>query len=316
MKIYCARTEIVHINHVFFYLVHLLQNKTTLFGELADRLKERGYPETLITGGISQARAVTRAEALRKVPKGPDKVGRQHRLIVTYDRRSSPGLGAILKSNYESMLSQDQRLGRVFPRVPKPVYRRGGNLKEILCRTKLPPARPVCTRAAEEGSSNGLSRCSRGTGRAACVTCSFITSRPAQVIKSVKINSTGTVIPIEGRLNCKTKGGFLYLLWSAKAPALQYLGSSGKTPAERLSGHRSDITTRSDKAVAEHFRATGSTVEDLIFIPFKRIFATSHAVRMHFEHQFLDRHDMIDGTINRILTCVYEMCLLFIYVGP
>jgi hypothetical protein len=272
------------------------------FGELAARLRERGYQETVIDAGISRARAVTRVEALRKVNKGPEEAGRQHRLIVTYDRRSSPGLGAVLKSNHESMVAQDQRLGRVFPRVPKPVYRRGRNLKEILCRAKLPPARPVRTRAAEAGSSNGLSRCSRGTGKAGCVTCSFITSRPAQVIKSVKINSTGMVIPVEGRLNCKTKGGFLYLLWSAKAPALQYLGSSGQTPGERLAGHRSDINNGAQKAVAEHFRATGSRVEDLIFIPFKRIFNPSPAVRLHFEHQFLNRHDMIDSGINRILT--------------
>ena len=94
----------------------------------------------------------------------------------------------------------------------------------------------------------------------------------------------------------------LFWIRNTGSEALQYLGSSGQTPAERLNGHRSDIRNGALKAVAEHFRATGSTVDDLVFVPFKRIFATSPAIRLHFEHQFLNRHDMIDGGINRILT--------------
>ena len=114
------------------------------FSKLADRLRERHYREEVIQAGINRAREVTREEALRKVVRPPE-VGRQHRLVVTYDRRSSPALGSVLKNNYEQMVRQDLRLGRTFPKIPRPVYRGGKNLKDILCRAKFPPRRPVRT---------------------------------------------------------------------------------------------------------------------------------------------------------------------------
>ena len=58
--------------------------------------------------GISQARGVTRAEALKKVDKtkGEEK-DRQHRLIVEYDRRSFPALATILWNNFEAAIARD-----------------------------------------------------------------------------------------------------------------------------------------------------------------------------------------------------------------
>jgi hypothetical protein len=255
----------------------------------------------VVQAGIARARAVTRAEALKKVER-PQEPGRQHRLVVTYDRRSSPALGPTLKDNYDQMLRQDQRLGRTFPKVPRPVYKRGKNLKDILCRAKLPPRRPVRTRAAEESNRHGLTRCNKGTTRAGCIGCAYITSRPAEVIKSVTITSTNTVIPVEGRINCKTTSGFLYLLWSSKVPNIQYLGSSGQTPGARLRQHRLDIMDGADKAVADHFKATRSTVDHLVFRPFKRLVSSDRATRLHFEHVCINQYNMIEAGVNRILT--------------
>ena len=222
------------------------------FEELATRLRERHYAEAVIEAGIARARAVTREDALRKVATQQE-VGRQHRLVVTYDRRSSPALGTILQGNYEQMVRQDLRMGRTFPKAPRPAYRRGKSLKDILCQAKLPPRRVVRTRAAEGANNNGLTRCNRGTTRAGCICCAYITSRPAEVIREVTITSTNTVIPVEGRINCKTTGGFLYLLWSRRHPR-QYLGSSGQTTGDRLAQHRCDIMGGADKAVAQHLR--------------------------------------------------------------
>ena len=61
------------------------------------------------------------------------------------------------------------------------------------------------------------------------------------MVRDVTITNTNTVIPVDGRINCKTTWGFLYLLWSAKAPDRQYLGSSGQIPGERLGQHRRDM---------------------------------------------------------------------------
>ena len=255
----------------------------------------------MILAGIARARAVTREEALKRVNRQREQ-GRQHCLILTYDRRSSPALGPILEGNYNQMVAQDQRLARTFPKVPRPVYRRGKSLKDILCRAKLPPKRVVCTRATEEGRRHGLSRCNRGTTRAGCIGCSYITSRPAEIIKSVKIASTNTVIQVEGNINCKTTGGFLYLLWSSKVPNVQYLGSSGQTPGARLRQHRQDIMDGAEKAVAQHFTATRSTVDHLVFRPFKHLLINNPVIRLHFEHEALNTYNMIETGVNRILT--------------
>ena len=102
-----------------------------------------------------------------------------------------------------------------------------------------------------------------------CVCCPFITSMPKVVIKFVEIKNTGEKIPVEGRINCKTGGGFPYLLWSRKDPGKQYLGSSTQEPRRRLGSHKSDIENqRVNKAVGKHFVDTKSTVQDLRPLPF------------------------------------------------
>ena len=272
--------------------------------QISERLKEREYKEKVIKEGIDKARAVPRNEALRKVDKrGGDEGGRQHRLVTEYDRRSSHALGGILSANFSQMVSRDRRLAKIFPKLPKPAYTRGKNIKELLCRARLPPIRPVITRAGAELARHGVSRCNKGLARQGCIACPFITSRPNEVIKNVKLFSTGQVVQVEGRINCKTKGGYLYLLWSSKAPEKQYIGSSEREPRYRLGEHKRDIQNgRINKAVPKHFSDTKSTVKDLVFVPFKRIKATDRFTLKHFENKAINDFNMIDAGINRILT--------------
>ena len=272
------------------------------YKELAERLRERQYSEAVIEAGIARAKAVPRSEALKKVTKQKEESDRQHRLIVEWDRRSSPALSSILEANYREMVDRDQRLGRLFPKVPKPAFKRGKNIKELLCRAKLPPVRKVNTRGSGVETRNQVTRCNKGLNRQGCVCCPFITSRPNEVIKFVTIHNTGQRIPVEGRINCKTQGGFLYLLWSSKAPALQYLGSSMQEPRRRLGAHKSDIENgRMNRAVAKHFHDTNSTVKDLVFVPFKQIRAGSKLILKHFENRAINEYNMIEAGVNKIL---------------
>ena len=126
--------------------------------------------------------------------------------------------------------------------------------------------------------------------------CPFIPSRPNEVIKSVTIHNTGQKIPVEGRLNCKTKGGFLYLLWSRKAPSKQYLGSSEQEVRRRLGGHNNDIENgRMNKAVGAHFYNTKSEVEDLVFVPFKRLRSNNRLILKHFENKAINEYNLIEA---------------------
>ena len=124
--------------------------------------------------------------------------------------------------------------------------------------------------------------------------CPFITSRPNEVVKFVTIHNTRQKIPVEGKINCKSKGGFLYLLWSSKAPAMQYLGSSEQEPRRRLTGHKSDIENlKLKKAVAKHFHNTKSTVEDLVSVPFKRLKSNIRLILRHFENEAINEYNLI-----------------------
>ena len=76
-------------------------------------------------------------------------------------------------------------------------------MQNLLCRARLPPVRRMITRAGAEHNRNGVSRCNKGLARTGCEACPFITSRPNEIIKSVTLHSTGEVVPVEGRLNCK-----------------------------------------------------------------------------------------------------------------
>ena len=114
--------------------------------ELADRLRQRQYREEVI---IAKAKAVHRGNALKKVVKEQQEVSRQHRLIIVqYDRRSSPPVKEILESNYMGMVARDKRTGKTFPNIPRPTFAKGNSIQNILCRAKLPPCKPVRTRAA------------------------------------------------------------------------------------------------------------------------------------------------------------------------
>ena len=116
---------------------------------------------------------------------------------------------------------------KAFKKPPKPTFRKGTNLKQMLVKVKLPRARPVNTRQGERENRRGVSRCNRGTGRNQCGACAHLTDSPREVIKQVAIHSSGEVIQIQDQINCKTKS-VLYLLQSRKDPS-QYAGQTGAT---------------------------------------------------------------------------------------
>ena len=157
------------------------------------------------------------------------------------------------------------------------------------------------TRAAAAGARDGLTRCNKGLNRNGCSACPYITSRPAEVIKKVKLQSTGQEILVEGKLNCKTRG-FLYLLWSRKAPDQVYLGSCCREPRDRLGEHRRDIeNNREEKAVVEQFIRSNSYAEDLIFRPIKRVKSSCRWVLRHFETRLINELKLVEAGVNRIL---------------
>ena len=72
------------------------------------------------------------------------------------------------------------------------------------------------------------------------------------------IHNTSQIIPVEGKINCKTKVGFLYVLWSRMVPGMQYLGSSEQEVRKGLGQHKGVIQNlRLNKAVAKRLLISG-----------------------------------------------------------
>ena len=118
----------------------------------------------------------------------------------------------------------------------------------------------------------------------------------------VKVQNAGQEIQVEGQLNCKTQG-FLYLLWSRKAPDQVYLGSCCREPRDRLGEHRRDIeNNRIEKAVPELFVNTHSYVEDIVFRPFKRVKSSCRWVLRHFETRLINELNLVEAGVNRVLS--------------
>ena len=95
-----------------------------------------------------------------------------------------------------------------------------------------------------------------------------MTANHSEVLREVKINME-EVIQVQGKLNCKTKGGFIYILWSKKALKEQYIGSSKRTPGQSV--NIGDIVNSENKAVPKHFKKTRSGIKDLVFVPFMKV---------------------------------------------
>ena len=232
-------------------------------------------------------------------------------MIVEYDRRSSPALGKILKNNYEAACVRDSRFKTLFPKVPKPVFKRGKSLKQLLVKAKLPRVGQNITRAAERVNRNGVRRCNNGNGRVQCKACPYLTKRPSQVVIDLKIHSSGETIKIEDAITCKTKS-VLYALESDKNPK-QYAGTTGGTVAKRTLQHANDVEhERLAKAVPEHFKKTKSKKENLVMTPFKVIKSKDPFVRLHYEREFISKHGFIEGGINRILW--YSTCIVILTI--
>ena len=114
------------------------------------------------------------------------------------------------------------------------------------------------------------------------------------------MHSSGEVIKVEDPINCKTKS-VLYVLQSDKDPK-QYGGQTGGTVGTRAQQHANDIQNqRHDKLVPNHFKETKSLKENLVMIPIKVIRSQNPWVRLHYEREFISKHDLIDSGVNRVL---------------
>ena len=208
-------------------------------------------------------------------------------------------LGEVLRRNHAEMLARDQRLKKVFPKAPRPVYARYPNLKEFLTRGKLPPARNA-TRHQTEAGRSGVTRCNKGLGRPGCSLCPYITETPNQVIREVKKPSSGLTGKVQGSMTCRKggRGGFIYMLSCTKSGTV-YLGESGRPqPLQRFGEHRRSVESQdSSKAVGAHFEQHRADREHLTFTPFIAVKSRDPFARKFLEIKLIIKHKLIESDL-------------------
>ena len=248
---------------------------------------------------LERVRGLEREAMLEKVVRENDQVLDRVRAIFRFDRRL-PNLSGIFRKNWQVMVNDDKRLLKVFPKPPMICYTRPKNIRDNLCRAKLPPAR-ADLRRREDGFRN----CGKG-----CKLCSFTgeETNGGGVIRSVRISNTGEDYPVKGKLQCGSKN-FLYILTCRKCERTapndaQYGGESGQTAVKRFSQHHGTITQAchefSNTPVGEHFRQNGHSAADCVFTPVEEINGNIF-VRKARERRMISSLNLIEHGMNRKL---------------
>ena len=154
-----------HPAHIFnnipyslaYRLVRICSSKENLekrFEQLRETLLSREYRPKVVDAAIARARLLDRREALKKVEKSKEENSRV-RFFTTFDPRL-PNIGKILRENHKVMLESDGRLKGAFPKPPMLCFKKPPNIKDILCRAKLPPKR-----TSMRTKKPGLRRCTK-----------------------------------------------------------------------------------------------------------------------------------------------------------
>ena len=270
------------------------------FGELVAKLQARGYRKKVVENAVDKVRQLDRNTILEKVNR-IDTSRERVRAVFRFDRRL-PNLSAIFRRNWQTMTAEDRRLLGPFLSPPMICYTRGKNLREELCRARVPPAR---MRRSEEP---GFRRCMRP----ACRLCPYTGLQPGEILKAVKISSTGEEIQVKGKINCQTSN-ILYIGTCSKenrtagtCPSRpQYAGETGCTAEERFVGHRNTIVQACHQGtslpVGQHFQQPGHYVSDFVFTPVEKIYSNNIFVRKARERNLINTLDLIDHGLNKQL---------------
>ena len=233
-----------------------------------------------------------RNEALEKVVREEEQTSRRVRFVVEFDPRL-PQISEILQRNWRVMVELDSRLETSFPNPPMVCFRRPPNLKDILCRARLPPLRQGFNRAKP-----GFRRCNKNS----CSLCPFTGLDPAEVTASVTVEHSGLVQQIKDQLNCKSKN-VIYLLSCTRSDKRQYVGETGKTLEQRFQGHLNSVrnNTETTTSVGEHYRGPQHSVHDMRCIPIEQVRARDPWVRKAREEMYINKWQMLQYGLNKKL---------------
>ncbi len=209
--------------------------------ELADHLRNRNYKNKIITNQIAKAADIPRAQTL--VYKDKDKSNKRVPLVTTYHPQL-PKLGSIVNKHMPT-LHLSPKLRDAISEPPVIAYRRPKNLRDLLVSARLKPA------ATDTHHDTVCTPCNKP-----CKACNYVTNTNS--FQSIITQHTFKILQ---NITCSTTH-LIYLI-SCSRCGIQYVGETKNALRTRLYGHLSDIRTKKDKAVSNHFNSPNHSMEDL-----------------------------------------------------
>ena len=243
-------------------------------------LLARNYPEPLIDSSINRAKKIPRKIALLKVKI--KKSNQRPVLVLKFDPRL-PSIETIQAKHWRAMSAQDAHLKEVFREPPMTAYRRQTNIRDILVKTKVPPA-PTRYPARK---AKGMNRCGNN-----CTACPYV-----NMTKEIKVNHTETW-HLKKHFTCNTHN-CIYLLDCTKC-GNRYIGETGRMMKAQLSNHRGYINNQVIAVTTgDHFNLPGHSLAHMKFTILEQVKREDESYRKEREKYFITKFNTFHGGIKR-----------------
>ena len=227
------------------------QSFTTHAIDLADRFKQRGYPDEWIKPATDKFMGQTQVECLKTKEK--TEKDKQINCYVQYSPLGKEFEATIRK--HWHVLSSDPTLGRSFSAPPHIVYKRPPNLRNLLVRSHLRQDTPAHFLSDIPDGNYKCGRCAQCNFTSKCHTFSHPT--------------TGKSFKIKGIISCTTNN-VVYMIKCVCG--LAYVGKTLRPLKTRISEHRSDIRNKNFKnPVALHFHQAQHCISSLRYLGIERV---------------------------------------------
>ena len=203
-----------------------------------------------------------------------------------YDPRF-PSLTRIVNKHFRTMI-QDPHLKEVFSGGFIIAYKRPKNIRQLLIRSKVPPAQTRPRR-----SLPGMRRCK------GCVTCPFV--RPG---KTIKATATNYRTDINLSVDCNTNNVIYCIECIKPGCRQQYIGQTSDSLKNRFNQHRGYVRNEVlTKATGSHFNGTGHQISDMQVTIVEKVFNKCEFFRRRRESYFIRKFNSKHKGINRISWC-------------
>ena len=256
-----------------------VESRDLRLSELREMLLDRNYKKRIIDDNIKRAKAIPRAEALKRVVRG--KSSDRPVFVAMFDRRL-PSIPNIVKKHWRTMTLNPHMLS-IFPKPPLVAFKRPQNLRDKLIRARVPPPQSRPKRVI-----NGMLKCNKP-----CSICPYV-----KVQKVVKSTSNDKVVHLHKHHTCEDKN-ICYVI-ECKKCNLQYIGETDRTLKDRFLEHRGYVRREEEsKATGHHFSTSGHSMADMSVSVIERIRSSDPFYRKVRESHWIEQFESLRKGINR-----------------